>query len=47
VWVYLGRGVATNALPRSATLPHFLSIERDTQGMYMLIMNVDVLSISF
>jgi len=28
VWVYLGRGVATNALPRGDTLPPFLSSER-------------------
>jgi len=28
VWVYLGKGVATNALLRGATLPHFLSSER-------------------
>jgi len=31
VWVYLGRGVATNALPRDPTLPHFLSSKRDIQ----------------
>jgi len=29
VWVYLGRGVATNALPRDDTLPYFLSSEWD------------------
>jgi len=28
VWVCLGKGVATNALPRGDTLPHFFSRER-------------------
>jgi len=28
MWMYLGRGVAKNAVLRGTTLPHFLSIER-------------------
>jgi len=33
VWVYLGRGVATNALPRDDTLSYFLSSERGIRAL--------------